>query len=188
MPPLLPSLLPSLLLLCWLTRTAAESATSLTHTTLVIIVLIELFFAFGVAVTCVLFSWNLMRSIRNNQDFHSMPQGDFPRAGPRSTASSFEGFARSSQSQSLSEPLTGTYNTFYRGRKNNPFSNSNSNNDLSAMEESQQQQQSQQQSRGGARWDEDSDEEQLYDHDHDHDHEDAPASSLFSSFFNYIRM
>lgn len=109
-----------------------------------------------------------------------MPQGDFPRAGPRSTASSFEGFARSSQSQSLSEPLTGTYNTFYRGRKNNPFSNSN--NDLSAMEESQQQ------SRGGARWDEDSDEEQLYDHDHDHDHEDAPASSLFSAFFNYIRM
>jgi hypothetical protein len=186
MPPLLPSLLPSLLLLCWLTKTAAESATSLTHTTLVIIVLIELFFAFGVAVTCVLFSWNLMRSIRNNQDFHSMPQGDFPRAGAgpgaRSTASSFEGFARSSQSQSLSEPLTGTYNTFYRGRKNNPFSNSN--NDLSAMEESQQQ--SQQQSRGGARWDEDSDEEQLY--DHDHDHEDAPASSLFSAFFNYIRM
>lgn len=117
--------------------------------------MIELFFAFGVALVCILFSWNLMRSIRHaNDDFHSMPQGDFPRM---LTASSLEG----GRASLLSEPLTGTYNTFYRGRKN-PFSNS----DLSELE-------------GGG------------DEDREKEPDAAPPpppSSLFSAFFNYVRM
>ena len=153
------------------------TSSTLTHTTLVIIVIIELFFAFGVAVVCVLFSWNLMRSIRsaNTHDasFHSMPQGDFPRVFSNSSFGDGDRGGRLSASV-LSEPLTGTYNTFYRGR-GRP-----SNPDLSGVNEGER--------KAGPEWDLFSEEEGQDMEGHTHAGAPAPASSLFQSFFSYVRI
>jgi hypothetical protein len=81
----------------------------------------------------------------------------------------------------LSEPLTGTYNTFYRGRKNNLFghtdqSQAGGGGGLTGAE------------RGWERDGESGSEDGGYD-DRDQDQDSPPAAaSLFQSFFNYVRL
>ena len=141
-----------------ITIVLSEETSSLTHTTILIIVIIELCFAFGVALACVLFSWNLMKSIRQTRDddLHAMPQGDFPRVLSNSSVTS----GNRPSTSVLSEPLTGTYNTFYRGRKN-PFSNS----DIASMGHS----------------------DEVFSDDEEDDLP-LPVTSLFQSFFSYLRV
>ena len=75
------------------------------YTTVLIIVIIELTFAFGVGVGCILFSFNLLRSVYSAGDNVEIGPGAFPRAR------SLHGLERGDSRTTLDEPLF-EYNTF----------------------------------------------------------------------------
>lgn len=79
---------------------------SIGYTSVLIIVIIELTFAFGVGVGCILFSFNLLRSVYSaEENTYATASGAFPRA--KSTTVMDNSESRST----LDEPLF-EYNTF----------------------------------------------------------------------------
>mmetsp|Transcript_14321 Transcript_14321/g.21445 ORF Transcript_14321/g.21445 Transcript_14321/m.21445 type:complete len:157 (+) Transcript_14321:58-528(+) len=100
-----------LLSLSMLPITSAE--TTLGYATVLIIVIVELTFAFGVGLGCILFSFNLVRSVygADAEQTAGISAGQFPRAKESLSGLSSGMESTSSARTTLDEPLC-DYNTF----------------------------------------------------------------------------
>jgi hypothetical protein len=94
----------------------AVSHSPISYNTLMVIVVLELVFAFSVGIICVIFSFNLFRALSDLDQ--NLPIGDLPsRYGKRSSLGGGGGGAASS----LSPRSNGNNNTTPEGNKNSSF-------------------------------------------------------------------
>jgi len=90
------------------------------YETILILVILELIFAFGVGLSCIIFSINLVRAISSSHNsFQNMPIGTFPHDRKNASAKSLydDTFSKLETKESKAEHAGTGYNTFLESQE-----------------------------------------------------------------------